>query len=431
MFPRYYKSLYHHQRRLSLATKSKSEKKSPRGTTGAGDAAGDLSSRNNNNANSSNLNSNSGGNASNNANSSNKKRGQVTEVGAPAPQAYDMGRGKKIVVEPPPITPYEIVAMAKYLKIDVIREFHLLWICEEALKMALPPQYEEYVDENGWPFFYDTERDEASREHPLDDYIFDLVSKERERKRTRREMRELDLDVMKPWMKFRGQMGNTYYYNFKTQSTAEDLPDAPEIDTSAKVPRFRFVMKAPEYHDTKRLVFFSWYTENGEINERVEVCLTYNMITEEFRASYGKNPNTFSGANTAVYGNAAASVGANAIAPTGTTMASHGRSSAVVPTTRYGENLEPWDLALGISVNILGRRHTLLKADASTIEFIDFNVRRLERHRKILAEDLELFETVPEALAETIKGDKAHVSMRQVMKQIIGLKQRLNEWEAR
>ncbi len=381
----YYRSLHAHERRILMASRaaeSRKKKTQAGGAEGSADAAGSPGSpgKHKQQQQQQQLSSGTG-------------HGPI-EVGAPAAVAYELPRGRRVVVEPPSITPYELMAMAKYLHLDVLQDFHLLWIAEEALKAPLPPQFEEHVDPEGFPFFYNTETDESSRDHPADDHFLALVASERERWHTRRDQRELDANVIKPWMKFKGQMGNHYYFNFRTMVTADELPDAPEVDVSTKTPVFKFAMVSPPEFEVKRLVFFSWFTERGEVNERVEVELSYLIDSAQFRVSYAR-----------------------------------AKPSVVAPTTRHGNVLEAWDLCLGSAVSILGKRHTLLKADASTIAFIDHNVRRLDAHRAKLAQELAFFEVVPERLAETIKGEKAHVSMRQVIRQILELRTKLQEYE--
>lgn len=240
----YYQSLVAHERRVHLAAKRKGHRSSGGGAGGANGAGGAGGAPGAGGARSPSPERKPGA----------KKERKPVEVGTAEPVVYETGRGgKKVLVEPPPITPYELLAMAKYLRIDPLKEFHLLWIAEEALKTPLPPNVEEYVDEQGWPFYYDVERDEAAREHPRDDYYAGLVASERERKLTRRDLRELDLDIVKPWMKFTGQMGNAYYYNFVTRMTSAHLPGSPELEMSAsRQPIFRFSMMSPEGLDVKR-----------------------------------------------------------------------------------------------------------------------------------------------------------------------------------
>eukprot|EP00163_Fabomonas_tropica_P000204 TRINITY_DN10138_c0_g1_i2.p1 TRINITY_DN10138_c0_g1~~TRINITY_DN10138_c0_g1_i2.p1 ORF type:complete len:293 (+),score=52.75 TRINITY_DN10138_c0_g1_i2:261-1139(+) len=287
------------------------------------------------------------------------------------------------------------MAMAKYLGIDPLIDYHLLWIAQQALEEPLPSYWEEHVDEDGHAFFYNSNTDESTREHPADEYYFGLVRTEKQRKRTATELRERNADIMKPWMQFTGPMGNTYYFSFQTQMTYNDLPHFPKIDINAlHAPKFTYLL-AQDGPQPTHLTFHSWYNERGDTSDRRTVELNYSMQTKEFRVRFD-----------------------------------HGKFITTNVTDRHANPLELWDLRIGAQVVLLGKRYTLHKAEASTISFIDFNVRRLEKLRQQLERDLSLYERVPIELATPPSGDKGTVSMRSLMTLVEALKKRIVQREA-
>eukprot|EP00297_Palpitomonas_bilix_P008896 CAMPEP_0113898414 /NCGR_PEP_ID=MMETSP0780_2-20120614/19361_1 /TAXON_ID=652834 /ORGANISM="Palpitomonas bilix" /LENGTH=537 /DNA_ID=CAMNT_0000890265 /DNA_START=213 /DNA_END=1823 /DNA_ORIENTATION=+ /assembly_acc=CAM_ASM_000599 len=73
------------------------------------------------------------------------------------------------------VTDEEVRDYAIYLGVDLPYEEYLLPIAKEALLAPLPPQWVEHVSASGDVYFYNKEKDESLRKHPLEDYYRDLI----------------------------------------------------------------------------------------------------------------------------------------------------------------------------------------------------------------------------------------------------------------
>ena len=71
----------------------------------------------------------------------------------------------------------EVEECAAYLGIDTVMERHLLWIAEEALLAPLPLPWKEYFDDNREVYFYNSETDLSTREHPMDVFYRELYQR--------------------------------------------------------------------------------------------------------------------------------------------------------------------------------------------------------------------------------------------------------------
>ena len=304
--------------------------------------------------------------------------------------SFDVEAGKRLIIEAPPPTPYELMAMARYLGLHCLRDYDLLWIAEEALGTPLPPQWEEHVDENGNPFYYNSETDESTREHPSDERFFELVRQER---RSDRKQPQMETEEYKPWKAFTGQMGNRYYFNFRTEMTAVDLPQLQEDRVVVAGPKFQFAL-APDGHEMPaKLVMYSTFQESGERTRKRLVTLTYDLSQERFMVAYDK-----------------------------------GKFNQVTPLNKRSEPFQVWDLHVGAVVRIMGQRHSLTRCDAGTLNFLEFNARRLVKIWLGLSAELERYETVPVAWQCPEKPvEKGTTSMRHVMEIIQKIKTRLLE----
>merc|ERR1711988_1811473 len=65
----------------------------------------------------------------------------------------------------------EIREYASYLGIEPELDARWLWIAEEAISCPLPPSWQGMQDDNGAPFFYNTQTDKSQYAHPMDDYF--------------------------------------------------------------------------------------------------------------------------------------------------------------------------------------------------------------------------------------------------------------------
>jgi len=134
--------------------------------------------------------------------------------------------------ESPP-TPEETREMARYLGIDPRAEWMLMRIPQAAVNAPLPPHWEEYEDEDGEVYFYNTKTKKSLEHHPLDAYFLELVRQERLRLKEDAGLRRsakytaADLEVLEPgavpepWMEFvDGRTGRRFYHNFVLNETA-------------------------------------------------------------------------------------------------------------------------------------------------------------------------------------------------------------------
>lgn len=80
--------------------------------------------------------------------------------------------------QPPP----EVLDLAVYLGIDPREDPDLLWIAEECLASELPPGWSEHTSSRGDIYFYNSETDESTPQHPLEDK-YRMVYEEEKRKK--------------------------------------------------------------------------------------------------------------------------------------------------------------------------------------------------------------------------------------------------------
>ena len=134
--------------------------------------------------------------------------------------------------ESPP-TPNETREMARYLGIDPREEWMLMRVPQAAVNAPLPPHWEEYEDEGGEVYFYNTKTKKSLEHHPLDAYFLELVRQERQRLKEDAGLRRpvkytaADLDslepgaVPEPWMEFSdGRTGRLFFHSFVLNETS-------------------------------------------------------------------------------------------------------------------------------------------------------------------------------------------------------------------
>jgi hypothetical protein len=73
----------------------------------------------------------------------------------------------------------ELLAYAHYLGLDVITEWQLLWVADEALGTPAPPGWEEQLDPTGGAYFQNVVTAEISLQHPCDFHFQQLLYRER------------------------------------------------------------------------------------------------------------------------------------------------------------------------------------------------------------------------------------------------------------
>ena len=72
--------------------------------------------------------------------------------------------------------------MAVYLGIDPREDADLLWIAEECLAAELPAGWSEHTSSRGDIYFYNSETDESTPKHPLEDHYRQVLEEEKIRK---------------------------------------------------------------------------------------------------------------------------------------------------------------------------------------------------------------------------------------------------------
>jgi hypothetical protein len=143
----------------------------------------------------------------------------------------------------------KIIEMAKELKIDHLKEFHLLPIAKHAVESP-----EDYVE---------TIEAESEDKRPDITWFSKLVESERER------YSQNPVEAS-PWLKLT-EGEDSYYYNFETGQRANSLPGYR--------PRHRLDSPTTAESDLEVMKFTSWWIENGA---KKYIQLHYFMKTEDF-----------------------------------------------------------------------------------------------------------------------------------------------------
>mmetsp|Transcript_28420 Transcript_28420/g.47719 ORF Transcript_28420/g.47719 Transcript_28420/m.47719 type:complete len:493 (+) Transcript_28420:564-2042(+) len=135
-----------------------------------------------------------------------------------------------------PPTPQETREMAKYFGINPREEIYLMPIAKAAVNAPIPPEWEEFEDDDGEVYFINKITKKTNEHHPLDGYFFELVNQ----KRVELLGMEIPVYPMKeyalldhsfvpyPWLEFvdvkgRGA-GLAFFYNFRDNLTTYEHP---------------------------------------------------------------------------------------------------------------------------------------------------------------------------------------------------------------
>ena len=97
----------------------------------------------------------------------------------------------------------------------------------QAVTAPLPSEWVQYLDDNGFPYFYSESTGKMSRQHPSDRFFLELIKEERQLKWQRLTSLQaqgstVGLDPEKnktPWMGFVTENAEEYWYNFITGGT--------------------------------------------------------------------------------------------------------------------------------------------------------------------------------------------------------------------
>jgi len=123
-----------------------------------------------------------------------------------------------------PPTPEECREMAKYFGISPREEVYLMPIAKAAVNAPLPPEWEEYEDDDGEVYFVSKITKKTSEQHPLDGYFFELINQKRFELQDMKpplypmaDFHLLDTSfVPYPWMEFvNTKTGLPFWYNFR------------------------------------------------------------------------------------------------------------------------------------------------------------------------------------------------------------------------
>jgi hypothetical protein len=87
-------------------------------------------------------------------------------------------------------TARDIKEMAVWMGADPKKDRDLFWIAEQALKAPPPPHWKQYrrKDGKGDVFYYNSQTNESSWDHPQEGYFLDLMALEKKKKLSRREI---------------------------------------------------------------------------------------------------------------------------------------------------------------------------------------------------------------------------------------------------
>ena len=116
--------------------------------------------------------------------------------------------------------PHEDVKdMAVYLRLDPQRDYRFMWIAQLAMSEAVPHNWKEMYDEQGYPYYVNQLNNKTSRRHPGDAFYNQLVKYEKIRELTEGSRQEIGA-----WMDFTDFDGSTYYYNFEICMSSSHRP---------------------------------------------------------------------------------------------------------------------------------------------------------------------------------------------------------------
>ena len=388
--------------------------------------------------------------------------------------AADLGEAERAV----PIAHSEVVDMALYYDVDPAEETWLLQTVRQAVLAPLPWMFKEVKDSSGDPYYYNTVTDVSQRDHPLDQYFRDRIAAERE------QHRNTQASADEAWQVFFSSNGTPYFHNFATSEEVRDAPDGlsaehvhaqmrrdahsraaellgkegsgpalldassiaadvtqaeedllqdpyegipdAEVQEMAQLLGLRpsdpkLIKFMRELHEKKaqtlaaktwstevydeggvdqkppammrprakppapqRLVFFSWWFEEG-VKKYIE--LRYDMSTHLFQIILNK------------------------------TVA----LKDVKIAGRDGELLQCWDLFVGQKIDVLGKPTTLMQANHSSLEWLEYHARRLLRKALELEKEIMQFKPIPDIvyrMLNTRKLNNGSLSLRWVMKHI-------------
>ena len=88
---------------------------------------------------------------------------------------------------------------------------------------------------------------------------------------------------------------------------------------------------------------------------------------------------------------------------------------------RDGELLQCWDLFVGQKIDVLGKPTTLMQANHSSLEWLEYHARRLLRKALELEKEIMQFKPIPDVvyrMLNTRKLNNGSLSLRWVMKHI-------------
>ncbi|ETV92606.1 hypothetical protein H310_13061 [Aphanomyces invadans] len=309
------------------------------------------------------------------------------------------------------LQPNDILNMAQYYNVDLTTAPFLLPIMKQAVETPLPPNWVEDLSSSvHGPRYINEQTQEQQSSHPADAYFIAQVRKAREK--------HAETDVVdNAWMEFRRD-GAKYYYNFATNKEQTDLPScgllctpgasyeaSKEVFTRAadihRQPKIRSYVGQPNclLHVVCRLdkldilcFHSSWNETRMSVTEKRHADIYFSISTKHFQFVLGNLDTVY------------------------TISHINGRNE---------KPLEAWDLYVGAKITILGRSTTLTKASMLTLQWLDYQAKRLDAIKAKLTSELCKYEN---SHVETTRGSKAGVSLRRLKLDIEHLREKLSEY---
>lgn len=263
----------------------------------------------------------------------------------------------------------KIIAMAKDLDIDHIKEAHLLPIAKHAVDS--PDDWAETIGDGS-----EAGGEGAASKDKGMAWFKKLVQTERVR------FAENPVEAS-PWLKLTEEDRTSYYYNFQTMQRATTLPGYK--------PRGRMENPSVNESDLEVMRFTSWWFEGSK---KKYIHLNYYMRTEDFEIDIQDDEKIY-------------------------------RMKTIKGPG--GRPLGCGDLHLKATIPIFGKPVTLLQCDNDTREWLRANARRLLKVRAKLLTTLQKYQRVdePPLREDSVPLEEMHLSA--VTKSITNLKNQLSE----
>ncbi|KAH9144155.1 hypothetical protein AeRB84_011883 [Aphanomyces euteiches] len=323
--------------------------------------------------------------------------------------AHDDRRGQNHVVVRQ-LHPHDILNMAAYYHVDLAKSPFLLPIVTQAVQTPLPPNWVEGKDEVSNGAIYINEiTQETQKEHPADSYFVSLIQATRDKQHSTDSSPSSD----SAWMEFY-EDDHPYYYNFITNKRQDTMPSCGfiftpgEHDTMLKdvFSQAAELHRLPKINSLEKLDILcfhsSWNETRLNVLEKRHADIYFSIRAKHFQFVLGNCDNVY------------------------TISHINGRDE---------KPLEAWDLYVGAKITILGRSTTLMKASMLTLQWLDFQTKKLmaikeKLHNELKKYDLHHVQAKYKGKIESpeIRLSLNGVSLRQLENEIEHLRERLSTY---